>query len=324
MAEVRDRDVHQDPTPRIGGIAIFAAVLLVVLAIVGLKPDLLSFSADKFLGIDRNLFGLIAAMIILAAVSLVDDFRGLSPIIRLIFQIIAASLVVYFGISIPWISNPFGPHFILGNLAPLFVVVWLVVIANAVNWLDSIDGLSGGVASISLAVLYYLSISPHVDQPANALLAIIVFGAIVGFLPHNFSKRKAFLGETGAILIGFLIGVIAIISGGKVATAFLVLAIPFLDAIVVFFARIFAHQSPFKADQRHLPHKLMALGMKRWQIDLVYYVASLALGLVALNTQTAGKITAGAVALILMAALVAYYSWALRKKAATLPEPQNT
>lgn len=319
MPAVRDRDVHTQPTPRVGGIAMGISLLIVIACIAIFAPARINFTDSAFLGIDRNVFGLILAIVLLAWVSIVDDFKGASWKVRLIVQLFAAAVVVYFGVNVPWLSSPLGGRIDLVFLSPLFVILWLVTIANAVNWLDSIDGLAGGVGAISLATLFFLSVSDKVNQPANALLAAVGFGAVVGFLPHNFARRKAFLGETGSIILGFLIGVVAIISGGKVATAFLVLAIPFLDAVVVFFARLLARQSPFKADQRHLPHKLMELGMKRWQIDVAYYFMSLAFGLIALNTQTTGKLAAAAIALIIMASLVGYYSWALKKKSSKNP-----
>ena len=116
------------------------------------------------------------------------------------------------------------------------------------------------------------------------------------------------MGDTGSVFIGFLLGVLAIISGGKVATAFLVLAIPFLDAAVVVTTRLLAHKSPFAADQRHLHHRLLAAGMKPWQIVGLFYAISLVFGLIALNTQAIGKLWAIALALLLMTALVLLYS----------------
>ena len=309
MTEIRERDIHSNPTPRVGGIALVGSFLLTVLVLYAINPDWFRFVEETFWGIDRNFFGLILATLVLSAVNVADDYKAVPWQWRLVTQIVAAVLVVAFGIEIQWLNNPFGDLLVLADwLKWVFVVVWLVGLANIVNWLDSTDGLSGGVSAIALAVLFFLSVSPAVAQQENALIGAVAFGAVIGFLPHNFMKNKAFLGDTGTMFLGFLIGILAIISGGKVATAFLVLAIPFLDAIVVFFGRVFSHKSPFLPDQRHLPHRLMALGLKVWQVNLIYYGCSLLFGLIALNTQTLGKFNAAILALAVMVALVLLYS----------------
>ena len=308
MPSVRERDLHQKPTPRIGGIAVVAAFLVVAVILNFVSPESFNFTGQKILGFDRNLFGLLVAILLLSVVNVVDDYRSLSWQTRLIVQILAALIVVGFGIQIQWLSNPLGGQIILGSLGWLFVVIWLVGLSNVVNWLDGVNGLASGVGAIAMAIIFFLSISPSVAQTANAELAAIAFGAVVGFLPYNVVRAKAFLGDTGSQFLGFLIGVLAIISGGKVATAFLVLAIPFMDAIVVFGSRILNHQSPFLADKRHLHHRLLDLGLKPWQIVGIFYVVSLMFGLIALNTQTIGKFQAALAALALMAGLVILYS----------------
>jgi UDP-GlcNAc:undecaprenyl-phosphate GlcNAc-1-phosphate transferase len=135
------------------------------------------------------------------------------------------------------------------------------------------------------------------------MLAIIGFGATLGFLLYNL-RGKVFLGDTGSMFLGFLIGVLAIISGGKVATVFLVLAIPFLDALVVFISRISHHQSPFLADRRHLTHRLLDRGYSKKTILLIFYAISLTFGLIALNTQTTGKFWAVLATMAVMALFI--------------------
>ncbi len=304
----RERDLHSSPTPRVGGIAVVAAFIVVVVAVNFLMPDRLNFTDSKIFGFDRNLLGLLIAVVMLAVVNVVDDYKNVRVLTRLIVETAAALVIVGFGITIGWLSNPLGGQIMLGALAPIFVVVWLVGLSNVTNWLDGVNGLAGGVGAIAMSVLFFLSIRPDVAQTPNALLAAVAFGALIGFLPLNIIRAKAFLGDTGSVFIGFLLGVLAIISGGKVATAFLVLAIPFLDAAVVVTTRLLAHKSPFAADQRHLHHRLLAAGMKPWQIVGLFYAISLVFGLIALNTQAIGKLWAIALALLLMTALVLLYS----------------
>lgn len=309
LTEIRERDIHTKPTPRVGGIGIVISFLLVALVAYVINPEILSFVDEKVLGIDRNFFGLILALLILSSVNIVDDYKSVAWPTRLTVQIVAAIVVVSFGIKIQLLNNPFGDLFILSDyVSAIFVVGWLVVLANVVNWLDSTDGLVGGVSAISLAVLFFLSVGPEVAQSQNALIAAIAFGSVIGFLPHNFSGNKAFLGDTGTMFLGFLIGVIAIISGGKIATAFLVLAIPLLDALVVITGRLIRKKSPFKADKSHLPHRLLDMGLKVWQVNAIYYTLTISFGLIALNTETIGKIGAAVLSLIVMTALVLLYS----------------
>lgn len=312
MTTPRDRDIHQSPTPRIGGLAIVATFLLGVSFWLIVDPAQLSFSSQQIVGIDRNLFGFLLAIIVLTFFNVADDFRSIDWRIRLTIQVLCAVFIALFGIKIQWFSNPFGGQIMLGIFDYVFVVLWLVIISNTMNWLDGIDGLSGGIGLISLIVILFLSLGPVVAQKENALLAALGIGAIAGFLPFNFARKKVFLGDTGSIFIGFLVGVVAIISGGKVATAFLVLAIPFLDAIIVVVSRLKNRQSPFLADQRHLHHRLLAIGLKPWQILLLLYGLSAAFGLVALNTQSAGKMVAIVIALVIMGILVALYNYAPR------------
>lgn len=308
MPVIKTRDSHQTPTPRIGGLAIVITFLVVVIGWLVFRPSQIQLTDQHWHGLDKNILGVLTAVLILTAINLRDDYRAVAWPIRLLFQTLAALIIAWFGIGIHWISNPFGGHILLGQLSWVFVVIWLVILGNVINWLDGIDGLASGVSAIALAVLFFLSLSPTVFQHANALLAAITFGAVLGFLPHNLLS-KVFLGDTGAVFLGFLIGVLAIISGGKIATAFLALAIPFLDAAVVFFSRLLHGQSPFLPDRRHLHHRLLELGWKRWQIVGLFYVVSLLFGLIALNTQTLGKFWAVVAALTLMAGLVGLYSW---------------
>jgi len=303
MPAIRPRDAHSSPTPRTGGIAILAAFLIVTVGISVVYPSAFHFTDVRQWGFDRNLLGFILAMILLGVVNAVDDYRGLSWPVKLIGQVVAAATITSFGIIITSLSNPFGAPIALGQWSPILVVLWLVAVGNVVNWLDSIDGVAGGVSAITLLILFFLSVTTLVHQPANATLAMVGFGATLGFLIFNL-RGKVFLGDTGTVFLGFLIGVLAVISGGKVATVFLVLAIPFLDAVVVFWARILAHQSPFLPDRRHLIHRLLDRGYSRKAIMIFFYAVSLIFGLIALSTQTLGKFWAILAALVVMAAIV--------------------
>lgn len=314
------RHVHEKPVAKLGGLAIFVVFWLLVAGYLVLSTQSLKFVDETILGIDQNLLGVFLGAVILVSLGIVDDVKGLSPGVKLFWQAIAAFMPVAFGIRIWWFSNPLGgPNIVLGNWTYLFVPLWLVVMINVVNWLDGLDGLATGVSSIAAIILFFLSLTPLVNQPATALLAIILAGAAVGFLPHNFHPAKIFLGDAGSQFLGYMLGIFAIISGGKVATAALVLGIPILDALWVIARRIVAGQSPFKADRKHLHHRLVDLGLTQQQTVLLYWSLSAAFGLAALLTRTAGKTRAALWLLGIMVVIGVTSVWFNR----TRPKPPS-
>lgn len=298
------RKIHQRPVPRIGGLAIFLSFWLVVLFYLILKPESLSFVSEKIWSIDKNLFGVITGAFLIFAIGILDDIKKINPYLKLFFSFLAASLVAFFGIKIWWFSNPFGQQIILGFFSPIFVILWIVLISNVVNLLDGLDGLATGVVFIAALVLFFLSKSPSVNQPATALLCLILAGASLGFLPFNTNPAKIFLGDGGAYFLGFMIAIFAIISGGKVATAALVLGVPILDAAWVLLRRIFLKKPPFLPDKSHLHHRMLALGLSQHQVVLILYGISICFGAIALYSQTLGKFWAFIALLILMIIII--------------------
>lgn len=294
------RKVHGKPTPRLGGVAIFLSFFLVVIGYLIFAPEKLSFINEKILGIDKNLLGVLIGAIILIIVGIIDDIREIGPIPKFIFQLIAASVVAIFGIKIWWFSNPFGSQIVLGVWSPLFVILWIVLLINVVNWLDGLDGLASGVSSIAAIVLFILSTRATINQPATALISLIVAAAALGFLPFNFNPAKIFLGDSGAMFLGYMIAIFAIISGGKVATALLVLGIPIFDAIWVILRRIAGGRAPWKADKKHLHHRFLDIGFNQRQTVLLLYAIVLIFGILSLYSNTLGKFWAFLGLLILM------------------------
>lgn len=299
------RRINKAPIPRMGGVAIVAGFWLVVLGTALIRPDLLDFTGQKVLGIDRNLFGVLLGSAILATTGVIDDARGLSPATKLLAQIVAAACIPLFGIHIQWLAHPFGgPDIQLPLwLDNILIVAWIVGVINVVNWLDGLDGLAGGIGSIAALILFFLSLAPFVNQPATALLAIILFGSGLGFLRYNFNPAKIFMGDSGSMFLGFILAILAVISGGKVATAGLVLGIPILDAAWVILRRVASGQMPWSADRKHLHHRLLDAGLSQRQTVLLYWVFSGLFGVTALNQRTLGKVQMGLTMLLIMAIL---------------------
>ena len=286
------RKIHTKPVPRLGGIALFLAFLLTVLFYLIFLSDKLKFVDERVWGVDRNLFGVLLGALILVGAGIYDDIKGLSPFWKFFFQFLAALCVVLFGIRIWWFSNPFGPKIVLGAWSHLFVIFWIVFLVNVVNWLDGLDGLATGVSAISTLTLFFLSLKPEVHQPATALLALILFASALGFLPFNLNPAKIFLGDSGSMFLGYMLAIFAIISGGKVATAFLVLGIPIFDALWVILRRLFQGRPPWLADRRHLHHRFLEAGFSQRQAVFFLYLIAIIFGVAALKLQTWGKLWA--------------------------------
>ncbi len=300
VAIPRDRDVHTKPIPRLGGVAVTLAFLVATIFIYTLWPQSLTLQGGEFLGLDRNLLGVIAGVVLLMVVGAVDDVRGIAPWLKLGFHGVAGILLASSLVLVPFITNPFGGIIELGAWTYPVVVLWVVLMINAVNWLDGLDGLASGVSLIASLVLFLLALKPEVSQPSIALLSFVLAGALAGFLPFNFFPAKIFLGDSGSQVLGYLLAVFAIISGGKLATAFLVLGVPILDTIWVIVRRFLAHQPIYKADRKHLHHRLLRVGFNQRQAVTLMYTLSAAFGIIALQTQAMGKLIALLVVLGIM------------------------
>ncbi|MBI4023062.1 undecaprenyl/decaprenyl-phosphate alpha-N-acetylglucosaminyl 1-phosphate transferase [Candidatus Berkelbacteria bacterium] len=289
----RPRDLHARRLPRMGGLAIVASFSVVVGLYLVFAPDSLRFVESTISGIDRNLLGVLLGALILVATGYWDDRYGLSPLVKLGLQVIAALVVVAFGIRIWWITDPLGgPNISIGEWSWVLIPLWLVAMVNVMNWFDGLDGLTSGLSGIAATAIFFLALSPVVDQPATALLAAIVAGAAFGFLPYNWHPSSIILGDTGSMFLGFMVGVFAIISGAKFATAALVLGIPLLDFLWVVTRRLVTGQSLFQADTKHLHHRFLAAGLSPRATVSVLYIVATAFALIALNTQTEGKLAA--------------------------------
>ncbi|HOX41024.1 MAG TPA: MraY family glycosyltransferase [bacterium] len=318
VSKPRKRDIHQKPVPRIGGLAIFGAFILTVLAFSPMLSD--AFGQKHFVGI------LLGGLVITAAM-LLDDLRGLKAWQKLFFQAFATVIVVASGIGIDHLANPFGDpinlnsiyvpiltyqgvtyHFSL--LSDFLTLAWMIGMMNIINFVDGVDGLAGGLSSIALYTIFSLSLA--VGQPATALLSIILLGSTLGFLKWNFPPAKIFMGDTGSMFLGFMLGVLPLLSGGKLATVFLVLGFPIVDGLFVAVGRLIRRQNPFTTpDKTHLHHRFLVAGFTPRQAILSLYFIAAAFGWVALRASTGEKMVASVILVILLLGLI----WYLRNKA---------
>ncbi len=279
-----ERKIHTKPVAYLGGVAIFLGFLLPAVA---------------FLPVSRRFISLIIGITILVVVGVIDDMQPINPWFKLLWQVVAAAVVLAGGIGIQAITNPFGGvidltagRFAVGpyHVTPIgnaLTVLWIVGLVNVVNFMDGLDGLAAGVSAISAFVLFCLAAGPVVKQPEVAILAIITVGAALGFLPYNFFPAKIFMGDGGAYFLGTVLALLAVYSGGKLATAGLVLGFAIFDGVWAVVRRLLSKRSPFSPDRHHIHHLLLDAGLSQRAAVLVLYAVSAGFGALALlgNTQ---------------------------------------
>jgi UDP-GlcNAc:undecaprenyl-phosphate GlcNAc-1-phosphate transferase len=278
---------------RIGGVAIIAGFLVAIFI-------------DSNLVFSQKLWGIVIASIFIAIAGLYDDFMNLDWKIQLLLQISVAILVFIVGVRVEYITNPSGGLIFLNlgkYLIPsfIFVILWMVLIINSMNWIDGIDGLSGGVSIIGALTIFLLSLKPEVNQPPVGIISMALTGSLLAFLIFNFNPSKILAGTSGSMFMGFILAILAIFAGTKIATALLVMAVPVIDAVWVIGERIKSGDSIFKSDSRHLHYKLLELGWSEKKIALFFYLITFCIAIVALNTRAIGKVvTLATVALIMV------------------------
>lgn len=261
--------------------------------------------------INSTVLALVLGAGLLGIVSFIDDRQGLPPILRLAVQFVAALLLVLGGIGIVSITNPFGAAIILDSVelpislgqltftltlfADLLTVLWVMVMVNAFNWIDGVPGMANSVAAVAALVLLALSLRPDfhfMDQTLAISLSTLILGLSVGNLFFDFPPAKMIIGDTGSMLLGFLLAVTAIISGGKIATTILVLGFPILDFAWVIGRRIVKKQSPFKGDLWHFHHRLLKVGFTERKVVVFFAITAMVFGALSLLLQTEGKLLA--------------------------------
>lgn len=311
----KDRKIHKKIMPRLGGIAIVLGFLVSAIYLIFVM------TIEKNLDILKNnyyirLLGFFLGIIILEIFCYFDDTKGIKPIVKLIGQLAAASIVVGSGIVMNKIVIV-KAHTIISNeiLLNIISVLWIVIITNAINLMDGLDGLSSGVSlisSICLIIIFILNESPII----SIILATALAGSLLGFLPFNFNPARTFMGDTGSNFIGFTLAVISILGVAKTYTAIiviaplLVLALPLFDTSLAIIRRIIKEKSlkaVFKADRGHLHHKLVDKGYSQKHAVFILYGISAAFGLFAIILLESGIWKALSFALLVIAIVAIGY-----------------
>jgi UDP-GlcNAc:undecaprenyl-phosphate/decaprenyl-phosphate GlcNAc-1-phosphate transferase len=337
----RARDVHTEPVPLLGGLAMYlglAAALLVA--------SRLSHLSTVFMG-SRVASGLLLAGGVVVVLGFVDDRWGLGAITKMAGQVAAGVILVWSGAVVAWLPVPGGGTLSLtSDQQTVLTILVVVVTINAVNFIDGLDGLAAGIVGIGAAAffLYYYTLTKRLgldDQTGPALAAAILAGVCLGFLPHNFHPARIFMGDTGSMLLGLLLAYVPIsslasldpntltnpsaYSGGTVnrfpeilplLVPAIIMLIPYADLLLAVVRRTRAGQSPFSADKKHLQHRLLAIGHShRGSVLIMYLWAVLFAGTVVLlsiirtKLLVLGLVTLAGVLILLLASMPRLRPW---------------
>ena len=286
-----DRRMRKKSIPKLGGLAVitgFAISLIYLISVMNIEGSINLFDENMYL---KKLIGVGLGVIIITITGVIDDTKTLKPLQKLFGQVLAAVVAVGFGIRISAADIPFIQNTELANeISMIVTVIWIIGITNAINLIDGLDGLSSGIAiisCISLLIIFALNYSPMIA----ILMITSLIGALVGFLPFNFSPAKTFIGDTGSNFLGYILSIVSILGVAKTYTAvvialpMLVLGLPIFDVVWAIIRRMVKGKSIkaiFKADKGHLHHRLLAMGFSQRQAVLLMYVFSAFLGLAAI------------------------------------------
>jgi UDP-GlcNAc:undecaprenyl-phosphate GlcNAc-1-phosphate transferase len=289
MAEVRDRDVHAVPTPRLGGIAMF----------FGFAAALMVASVLPFLGLattdSQDPWALLSGAALICLLGVADDRWGIDAVTKLAGQVLAAGVMVVQGVQLLWLPFPgsTGTYVLSQSEGIALTILVVVVTVNAVNFVDGLDGLAAGIVAIAAGTFfvysYVLSRVEGIDRAATpTLVTAILVGMCLGFLPHNFFSARIFMGDSGSMLIGLLLAAGTISLTGRLEPGavtsiglfpalmplmlpILVLLVPFTDMLLAVVRRTRARRSPFAPDKQHLHHRLLEIGHSHRRAVLLMY-----------------------------------------------------
>ena len=324
LAEIRDRDVHDTPIPRLGGVG----MLLGMFAGFGVASQLplLGHVFDS----GDQIRGVLSGAVVICLLGAIDDIWGLDAITKLAGQTLAAGLMALQGVQLLWLPWWKTTIVLDSTSGTLITVLAVVVTVNAVNFVDGLDGLSAGLVGIAASAFfifsYIVSVQQSIDRAATpTLISAILVGMCAGFLVHNFSPARIFMGDSGSMLIGLLLASSTItltggVSFGVLGSAdlfptllplllpFAVLAVPFADLLLAVVRRTRARRSPFAPDKQHLHHRLLEIGHSHRRAVLIMYgwtalIAYGAVGFARLPMPVAvAVVSAGVVGLVVLVA----------------------
>ena len=317
------RRMHTKRMPKFGGPAVilgFVVSMIYLIIVMSIEGSLDLFAEQEYA---KKLLGVLLGIGVIAITGILDDIKTLKPWQELIGQTIAAIIVVAFGTQIEHLNIPFLYRIGLSEeFSIILSVLWIIGVTNAINLIDGLDGLSSGISLIScvsLLVIFLMNGSPMIAT----IIVTALSGALVGFLPFNFSPAKTFIGDTGSNFLGFMLAVVSILGVAKTYTAavivlpVIVLGLPIFDVVFAIIRRIAKGKSikaVFKPDKGHLHHKLVEKGFSQKQAVLILYGLSASLGMFAIILFDSGIWKALSFLLMIIAAVAIGYRNFIKEK----------
>ena len=321
-----ERRINTRPVPRAGGLAVALAFALVGVTVVLLGPTLglpAGNGGARFR--DAGAAALLLGTLIAGVIGLIDDRYDLRARWQILGQLLIALIPIAFGLRIAFISNPLGAGDLLfpDAVALGVTIFWTLGMQNSMNFIDGLDGLSGGISLLAALTLGVIALP---TSPLLAALSFTLAGALAGFLRFNFYPASIYMGTSGILAVAYALAVLALLGTAKVAAALLILGVPIIDALFVIVGRIAAGRSPYTPDESHIHRRLLSYGLSHRSAVLVLYALTAALSVLALLLTGSATLYAFMGLLVVLGAVIAYLSRATegaRERATTRASDQG-
>ena len=308
-----ERRINTKPVPRAGGLAVAGAFTLIgtLLVIFSAQLGLSAGSGSAELTSD-GAAALLLGTVIAGVIGLIDDRYDLRARWQIIGQFLIALIPIAFGLRIAFISNPLGAGDLLfpDAIALGVTIFWTLGMQNSMNFIDGLDGLSGGISLFAAVTLGVIALP---TSPLLAALSFTLAGALAGFLRFNFYPASIYMGTSGILAVAYALAVLALLGTAKVAAALLILGVPIIDALFVIVGRIAAGRSPYTPDESHIHRRLLSYGFSHRGSVLVLYALTAALSILALLLTGSATLYAFMGLLVVLGGVIAYLSRATER-----------
>ncbi len=308
-----ERRINTKPVPRAGGLAVAGAFALIgtLLVIFSAQLGLSAGSGSAELTSD-GAAALLLGTLIAGVIGLIDDRYDLRARWQIIGQFLIALIPIAFGLRIAFISNPLGAGDLLfpDAIALGVTIFWTLGMQNSMNFIDGLDGLSGGISLFAAVTLGVIALP---TSPLLAALSFTLAGALAGFLRFNFYPASIYMGTSGILAVAYALAVLALLGTAKVAAALLILGVPIIDALFVIVGRIVAGRSPYTPDESHIHRRLLSYGFSHRGSVLVLYALTAALSILALLLTGSATLYAFMGLLVVLGGVIAYLSRATER-----------
>lgn len=308
------RKIHTSPIPLMGGLAIFIGFLFTTIYFVFFSDYIIGKYVDVF-----AMIGIWTGGALIMVGGFLDDKKNLDPIKQIFFPILSIVIVIFSGVKIAHITNPFGGTISFDTMPFISIsltFLWLLGMSYTTKILDGLDGLTTGITLIGAFIIFLISLffGPAI-LPEIGILSIIFAGALFGFWIFNWHKASIFLGEGGSLFCGFMLGVLAIITDGKIAITLLIMGVPIIDLLFVIFRRFIRRESAFShSDKKHLHFQLLDIGFSHRSAVLFLYFLTIIFGVTGLFLDSIGRLMAFMILSFLVLVIIISVYFLYKKK----------